>query len=170
MALKGEAKRIYQKEYMRRWSKQRRLDPAYRVRENERARNRVRRNNNGICEACGYDKTTDLHHEGKELHILCPNCHALLTRRIKTMVDLLGSKLMNVKPPETKQEKLAMLRTLMANPDALKAESSPLKEESNSRLPVYNKRIHKAGDRVIKDGVEVVVPLLDRDGNEIPEM
>ena len=46
---------------------------------------------------------------------------------------------------------------------------SPLKEETNSRVPIYNRRIHKPGDRVIKDGQEVIVPVLDGEGNSIPE-
>jgi len=53
--------------------------------------------------------------------------------------------------------------------DALGAKSSPLSKESSGKLPSYNKHVSKTGDRVIKDGVEVVVPSLDADGNEIPD-
>ena len=75
-----------------------------------------------------------------------------------------------VQPVTPKQEKLAELRQIIANPIALK--SSPVKEES--KLPWYNPRIHKAGDRVRMRGptgklVEVTVPELDGEGNTIPE-
>jgi len=51
---------------------------------------------------------------------------------------------------------------------------SPLKEESNSRLPLYNKAIHKTGDRVRMVGptgklIEMTVPELDKEGNVMPE-
>ena len=44
------------------------------------------------CIICGYDLTTDVHHEGKTLVILCPNHHALITRKIKTLGELLLEK------------------------------------------------------------------------------
>ena len=37
------------------------------------------------CVICGFSETTDIHHEGKYTHILCPNHHALITRNIKTL-------------------------------------------------------------------------------------
>jgi len=47
---------------------------------------------NGVCEVCGYGETVDLHHEGEEReeHILCPNCHALITRKLATLEGLLN--------------------------------------------------------------------------------
>lgn len=46
------------------------------------------------CEACGYSQTVDTHHEGeqREEHALCPNCHGLITRHIKTLEQLLSSQ------------------------------------------------------------------------------
>ena len=41
------------------------------------------------CVVCGYSETTDLHHEGKKTYILCPNHHALITRNIKTIKQVL---------------------------------------------------------------------------------
>jgi len=45
---------------------------------------------NGHCEVCNYSLTFDVHHDGdnREEHILCPNCHALITRGIKTLDEL----------------------------------------------------------------------------------
>ncbi len=34
------------------------------------------------CQVCGFNETTDLHHENGEAYILCPNHHALLSRGI----------------------------------------------------------------------------------------
>ena len=49
----------------------------------------------------------------------------------------------------------------------------PLQEESNSRIPVYNPAIHKAGDRVLvqrgKRMVETIIPVLDAGGQAVPE-
>ena len=87
MTLKGEAKRLYQREWMR----NRRLHPAFRAKERERNKVRGRHKANGTCEVCGYNKTTDIHHEGKELHTLCPNCHALITRGVTSLKELQGS-------------------------------------------------------------------------------
>ena len=42
-----------------------------------------------VCEACGYKGVTDIHHEGKEVHYLCPTCHALITRGKNTLGELL---------------------------------------------------------------------------------
>ena len=67
---------------------------------------------------------------------------------------------------QPKKDKLASLRELIANPEA---NSSPMKNPSSMILPVYNRRIHKAGDRVHMPGsnIEVIVPELDGDGNQI---
>jgi len=40
------------------------------------------------CSVCGYSLTSDRHHEGKRIYILCPNCHALITRGIKRIEQL----------------------------------------------------------------------------------
>lgn len=32
------------------------------------------------CQVCGFDELVDVHHEGKQVFILCPNHHALVTR------------------------------------------------------------------------------------------
>jgi len=88
--LKGEDKKEYQREYMRK----RRLDPIIRKGENMLAQLRMRGNghsgNGYSCEICGYSETIDLHHEGeaREEHWLCPNHHALITRGIKTLDEL----------------------------------------------------------------------------------
>jgi hypothetical protein len=47
----------------------------------------------GLCEICGYDLTTDIHHHGNMRYELCPNHHALITRKIRTMEELLSEKL-----------------------------------------------------------------------------
>ena len=44
------------------------------------------------CIICDYKEATDIHHEGKKTYILCPNHHALITRGIKTIKELLNSK------------------------------------------------------------------------------
>ncbi len=51
------------------------------------------RRRTGACEVCGYSLTIDLHHEGQEReeHLLCPNCHALITRGLATLEELNGS-------------------------------------------------------------------------------
>ncbi len=71
-------------------------------------------------------------------------------------------------PDTLKQEKIAKLRELIANPDALQSISSPIEEESNT-IPRYNSKVHKQGDRVIKDGKEVIVQEVDASGEIIPE-
>ena len=64
-----------------------------------------------------------------------------------------------------KQETLARLRQMT---DALQSESSPLKTESNTRIPLYNYAIHGPGDRVrMPDGQVVMIPELDADGSPI---
>jgi len=41
------------------------------------------------CIVCGYNETTDIHHEKGQTFTLCPNHHALITRGIKTLEELL---------------------------------------------------------------------------------
>ena len=56
---------------------------------------------------------------------------------------------------------------------ALQSKSSPVKTESNSRLPLYNPAIHGAGDRVLvrpgKKLIEITIPEIDADGRSMPE-
>ena len=49
---------------------------------------------------------------------------------------------------------------------------SPIETVTSSKPPVYNKRIHKAGDRVRMPGTNIVtvVPELDGEGNQVHEM
>lgn len=44
------------------------------------------------CQVCGYNEVTDIHHEKLEIYILCPNHHALITRKLKSIKDY------NIKP------------------------------------------------------------------------
>ena len=46
------------------------------------------------CEVCGYKEVLDNHHDGsnEEEHTLCPNCHALITRRKYTLAELFERK------------------------------------------------------------------------------
>ena len=104
MALKGQAKTDWQRAYMRK----RRSDPA--IQESERESQRIRSAisraklkalkelepkvvkelpTRGKCEICGFALTVDVHHGvNREVHILCPNHHALITRGIKTLEEL----------------------------------------------------------------------------------
>jgi hypothetical protein len=50
------------------------------------------------CVACGFSETTDIHHEGNETYVLCPNHHALITRNIKTLDEVL--QLINLRKEE----------------------------------------------------------------------
>lgn len=99
MALTGQAKKDYQREYMRRWMSEKRNDPQYRKAEKSRQR-RSKHNGSLPCEVCGYSLTTDTHHENKERieHRLCPNCHALITRGIKTLDELLNKTPVETQP------------------------------------------------------------------------
>ena len=59
-----------------------------RSREIMRKKRNIDSQNIKPCELCGYNLTTDIHHEGKETIVLCPNCHALITRNIKSLKEL----------------------------------------------------------------------------------
>jgi len=52
------------------------------------------------CEVCGWNLTTDIHHEGQQTFHLCPNHHALITRGLKTIDQLLGERVMKPKEEE----------------------------------------------------------------------
>ena len=43
------------------------------------------------CIVCGFDEVIDVHHEGTSAVILCPNHHALITRGIRTLKEMLES-------------------------------------------------------------------------------
>ncbi len=95
-------------------------------------------------------------------------------KRLERAIEVVQPKsnLLTVQPDTLKQEKLTMLREIIANPDALKSKSSPLKSLSSSRVPLYNPRIHKQGDVVrMRAGngklIEIVVPELDAEGNPV---
>ena len=50
-------------------------------------RNKRRSKNKESCVICGYAETIDVHHEKGEKYFLCPNHHALITRKIRTFKD-----------------------------------------------------------------------------------
>lgn len=68
----------------------------------ERSRERSRRRSRQIrnmgyrpcqpCIVCGFSLTTDLHHEGSKTYPLCPNHHALITRNIYKIEDILAMR------------------------------------------------------------------------------
>jgi hypothetical protein len=39
------------------------------------------------CQVCGMVDITDLHHEGQDVYILCPNHHARITRGLMRIED-----------------------------------------------------------------------------------
>ena len=41
------------------------------------------------CVVCGWNETVDLHHDIGATYVLCPNHHALITRNLKTIQELL---------------------------------------------------------------------------------
>lgn len=85
---------------------------------------------------------------------------------VKTSIQTEENPIIGVQPDTLKQEKIAVLRELIADPDALK--SSPSKEES--RIPLYNRRNPQIGEKVkMPSGEVVVVPELDGDGNRVYE-
>lgn len=48
-------------------------------------REAIRKKINLPCQVCGFNETTDIHHEGNAVYILCPNHHALITRGIVSL-------------------------------------------------------------------------------------
>ena len=88
------------------------------------------------------------------------------------------SLMSNPVKPKTKAERLELAHLALVNAvkpktDALRDDSSPLKEESNSKAPLYNPKTSQPGDLVRKwvGGRWVIVEakLVDADGNEVPE-
>ena len=57
--------------------------------------------------------------------------------------------------------------------EALQSKSSPLKEETNTKLPRYNPAIHKPGDTVLmlrgKKWMPYLIPELDSSGQPVPD-
>ena len=43
-----------------------------------------------FCVVCGFNETIDIHHEYRQTYFLCPNHHALITRGIKTLNQLIS--------------------------------------------------------------------------------
>lgn len=93
MPLKDPGKyQVYMRAYMRDWMRRHRADPL--VRQQERLQRRGKHYHaKGICQVCGFKETIDVHHEGalREIYLLCPNCHALVTRGLKTLDELLSN-------------------------------------------------------------------------------
>lgn len=42
------------------------------------------------CEVCGFSETTDQHYESGKVYTLCPNHHALITRNIQTLQQVMS--------------------------------------------------------------------------------
>jgi len=108
------------KEKMRR----QRRDPLFRQKEYAR-KHEKNANTIGICEVCGFSEVFDVHHEGNQTHILCPNCHALITRGKKTLADILANPSVIPKP---------------VNPVIPKLEAMGLKMDGNRVLGVKKRR------------------------------
>ena len=86
MPLRGEAKKLYQREYMRHYMRGLRNGSSE---DWQQDRN---------CGVCGHYGVVDKHHKdrdhdnngGTNLIFLCPNCHALIHRRGKTLEELMS--------------------------------------------------------------------------------
>jgi len=63
--------------------------PKNSIKKLKNFKGKFHKNQNKPCAICGYKETIDLHHEGKQTYFLCPNHHALITRNIKTIEELL---------------------------------------------------------------------------------
>lgn len=48
--------------------------------------------NSAPCQVCGFIGVSDIHHEMGKIYKLCPNHHALITRGIKTLFEVLAEK------------------------------------------------------------------------------
>jgi len=85
------------------------------------------------------------------------------------------SNLMAVQPIQpdlkAKLEKVGLKVGVDGILDATGLTRSPLKQAGNSNPPLYNKHIHKQGDRVRMAGsnIEVIVPELDAEGNPVSD-
>jgi len=82
-----------------------------------------------------------------------------------------SSSLMTTPPTRLEIARAALAKAVQPKTGAL--QSSPLKDDSNSRLPRYNPSKHKAGDKVLifRDGrwLPYLVPDMDSSGQEIPD-
>ena len=71
-----------------------------------------------------------------------------------------------------KGDRLPKARAVLASAvqpktDTLRSKSSPIKQQSNTRIPLYNWQVHRPGDKVIIDGQVVTVPEMDMDGDPL---
>ncbi len=107
------------RERMRQSRSHKRLNTQLGMRLRERKLKPIR-----LCEVCGYSQTVDTHHEGelREEHTLCPNCHGLITRHIKTLGQLLPST--ESKPVQPKQPNM-----YLTIPQSIDADGNPVYEE-----------------------------------------
>lgn len=93
MPLTGEAKKLYQREYMRRYMRE--LRGGRNIKE-ARKLHLEEWNQDRACQGCGHYGVVDNHHidknhnnNGEDNRIfLCPNCHALIHRRGKTLEEI----------------------------------------------------------------------------------
>ena len=85
-----------------------------------------------------------------------------MRKRRRSNTGLTGS---NKDDLSTKLESAGL--TIEGNQLSISSKSSPIKQESNTRIPLYNRRMHKQGDVVMLGGQVVTVPELDADGNPL---
>ncbi len=165
MPLSGEAKKIYQREYMKR------------KRSN---------GNKPACQACGSKVYIHAHHPdySKPLQILwvCASCHK------KLHLCLTGKQRTTSKPYINPLDKIAKKleaqgikvegnRIVIVSKQSpiVKSENVTQTEPTQPNLPIcdeYNFKQFKPGDKVLmrrgKRLIEAVIPELDAEGNPIP--
>jgi len=88
-----------------------------------------------------------------------------------------STSMSNLVQPNNRLEiaRQALADAVQPRTDAPQSKSSPLETKSSSSVPLYNKRIHRTGDKVRMRSasgrlIEVVVPELDGDGNPVLEI
>ena len=95
-----------------------------------------------ICQVCGYDKTFDIHHEGIDGYVLCPNHHALITRGIEKIESYNIKPLagLPVKKPKRKEtEKRRKLEKLeWKQPDDITPNFTFIKPKASQKCPHGN--------------------------------
>jgi len=62
---------------------------SLRCRRNHKHSEDIRYKKNKGCAICGWKETIDIHHDSRGVYVLCPNHHALITRGISTIEELL---------------------------------------------------------------------------------
>ena len=83
----------------------------------------------GVCATCGETRVTETHHKDgnhknnffDNLITLCPTCHALITRKLTTLDNLMSATQTEpevVQPEAQKQEKLEVLQKLIEKMEA----------------------------------------------------